>query len=67
MQASQGSQAQVIISTIAGASNQDVQSVANTLQQAVSSGKFADSLRQGGGVLPLIFPLVAHVSERHVS
>ena len=48
MQGPQGSQAQVVVSTIAGSSNQDVHNIADTLQQSVSSGKFADALRQNG-------------------
>ena len=48
LQGSQGSQAQVIVSTIAGAGSQEAQSIQNTLQQSVSSGQFANSLRQNG-------------------
>lgn len=48
LQGPQGSQAQVVVSTISGASSQEVQSISNTLQQSVSSGQFANSLRQSG-------------------
>lgn len=50
LQGGQGAQAQVIISTIAGASSQDVQGIQNTLQQSVGSGQLANRLRQAGAL-----------------
>ena len=52
LQGAQGSQAQVIVSTISGASSQEVQNISNTLQQSVNSGQFANSLRQSGAQTP---------------
>lgn len=51
LQGAQGSQAQVIVSTISGASSQETQNISNTLQQSVNSGQFANSLRQSGAQL----------------
>jgi hypothetical protein len=48
LQAAQGSQAQVLIGTRPGASNDEVQSVAGTLATAVSTGQFLYDLRGAG-------------------